>query len=137
MGYSTNEMLHMLDVVRYKEIIENLDRQAQNRRLSIEEDLTRDRAENVLTALRLKMVYAVYAGGLIETTKSFCRRRNNKVFKIEEIEEWRSLKDRPNTINYDPFIHLGGDKCDKEEAYCRHRLLFIPEEEAKRRRNNL
>lgn len=75
----------------------------------------RYQANNV--AAKLDMNYAVYEGGLIKTSRKFCRERNGKVFTRAEI-----LKFDPPTgkqPNYDPLVDLGGYN-------CRHHLNWIP-----------
>lgn len=73
----------------------------------------------------LKLNYAIYAGGEIKTTRTFCEDRAGKVFNRETIlswnnEEWQGKKD-----NNDILIDLGGYN-------CRHDLDWISYELAKR-----
>jgi hypothetical protein len=74
------------------------------------------------------MDYAVYSGGLITDSRSFCREHNNKVYSREEIADFGNWIDPktgevPSYISefpgYDPFTHLGGFN-------CRHSLNWIP-----------
>lgn len=70
----------------------------------------------------LGLVFAVYEGGEIETTREFCEARNGKVFHISEIENWSSLEwqGKPDT-GYNPIIDLGGYN-------CRHVLRWVSKE---------
>lgn len=89
---------------------------------------------------RLGMRYFIYTGGIIETSRKFCRDRNGRVFSTEEAnEQWPLSPDLPRTkaekesktlTDYVPLQ-------DRGRWLCRHRLLFIDEAEAKRRRADL
>lgn len=86
-------------------------------------------------AKRLDLKYFIYSGGLIETSRAFCRKRNNKVFSTDEAKEWHKDPTLPRTssgvvTDYIPLEDLGRWR-------CRHRLLYIPEQEARRRRPDL
>lgn len=76
-----------------------------------------DRTAAKITADKLNLGYAVYEGGLIETSRKFCKERNGKVFTREEIAEF----DPPTAKQpgYNPFTDLGG-------YGCRHHLNWIP-----------
>lgn len=74
--------------------------------------------------------HAVYEGGLIETSRDFCKERNRKVFTEEEIAAFSSLDWEGKNEPYDPFYDLGGYN-------CRHRLRWISEELAKQLRPDL
>ncbi len=60
--------------------------------------------------------FAIYEGGIIKTSRKFCKDRNGKVFHKTEIEKF----DPPTAkqANYNPFIDLGG-------YGCRHHLNWI------------
>lgn len=88
---------------------------------------------------RLGLKYAVYGGGLIETSRPFCEERNNKIFSVEEIETWGTSKDKLGGYEtkkdgyfkgkpdiYDPFTDCGGYN-------CRHTLNYVTLSEAARR----
>lgn len=78
-----------------------------------------DRTQSKIIADKLKMNrYAIYEGGLIKTSRPFCRERNGKVFTEEEISKFDPPTAKPP--NYNPFTDLGG-------YACRHHLNWIPE----------
>lgn len=92
-----------------------------------------DRQTNLEFAEALNLKYAVYAGGLIETSRPFCEVRNNKVFTTDEIKLFGTSKDKyggysdkkdgmfqgkPVNEVYDPFTQCGGYN-------CRHTLNYI------------
>lgn len=77
---------------------------------------------------RLGLVFAVYEGGEIETTRPFCEERNRKVFHESEIQKWIDLNwQGKNEQGYNPFIDLGGYN-------CRHKLRWISNELAEYQR---
>ena len=77
---------------------------------------------------RIGLVFAVYEGGEIETTREFCQERNRKVFHESEIQGWSELEwEGKNQIGYNPFIDLGGYN-------CRHKLRWISRELAEYQR---
>lgn len=76
-----------------------------------------DRATAEVYAVRLEMDYALYEGGLIKTSRKFCKERNGKVFTRDEINQFDpKVAKQPN---YNPFTDLGG-------YGCRHHLNWIP-----------
>lgn len=77
-----------------------------------------DRTVAKITADKIGMKYAIYEGGIIETSREFCRERNGKVFTVDEIAEF----DPPEAKqpDYNPFTDLGG-------YGCRHHLNYVPE----------
>jgi hypothetical protein len=90
-------------------------------------------------AKRLDLRYFIYSGGLIETSREFCRKRNNRVYTTDEAQEWESDPTLPRTkaekdsgvvTDYDPLV-------DRGRWNCRHRILYISEEEARMRRPDL
>lgn len=98
-----------------------------------------ERQYNVGLANYLGLRCFIYAGGLIETSRDFCIRRNNKVFTIWEAEEWKTADDllltneekrRGGPIDYVPMRDLGRWR-------CRHMINFITDEEAIRIRPQL
>jgi len=89
-----------------------------------------DREINNQFANRLKLKYFIYQGGLIENSREFCKKRNNKVFSVEETKEWSNDKDLPLTkaekesgkpIGYHPLIDCG-------RWNCRHTIRYISNE---------
>jgi hypothetical protein len=77
-----------------------------------------DRTQAKILGDKLKLKYAIYEGGLIKTSRDFCKKRNGKVFTTEEIAAFDPKEAKPP--NYDPFTDLGG-------YACRHHLNYIPE----------
>ncbi|MFZ1786699.1 MAG: hypothetical protein WAT92_00245 [Saprospiraceae bacterium] len=81
--------------------------------------------------VNLGLKYAIYQGGLIQTSREFCEERNNKCFSDDEIMSWEKLdwEGKPE-IGYNALIDCGGYN-------CRHRLDWISDELAKRMRPDL
>lgn len=77
-----------------------------------------DRTSSKIYADKLKLNYAIYEGGLIKTSRQFCKDRNGKVFSRAEIAEFDPHEARPP--GYNPFTDLGG-------YGCRHHLNWIPD----------
>lgn len=77
-----------------------------------------DRTQAKIFADKLGFKYAIYEGGLIETSREFCKERNGKVFTREEIEKFDPTEAKPP--NYNPFTDLGG-------YGCRHHLNWVPD----------
>jgi len=77
-----------------------------------------DRTQAKIFADKLGFQYAIYEGGLIETSREFCKKRNGKVFTREEIEKFNPTEAKPP--NYNPFTDLGG-------YGCRHHLNWVPD----------
>lgn len=76
-----------------------------------------DRATGKTYADDLKFECAIYEGGLIETSREFCKERNGKVFHISEIKKMKPEKAIP--ANYNPLFDMGG-------YACRHHWNWIP-----------
>lgn len=76
-----------------------------------------DRATAKSYADDLKFEFATYEGGIIKTSREFCKERNGKVFHKSEIIKFDPLKAKQP--NYNPFTDLGG-------YGCRHHLNWIP-----------
>jgi hypothetical protein len=98
-----------------------------------------DAVTNKEFAKRLDLKYFTYSGGLIETSRPFCIKRNNKVFAVWETEDWdrdptlpktKVEKDSGVVTDYVPLE-------DRGRWNCRHRILYIPQEEAYRLRPEL
>lgn len=66
----------------------------------------------------------IFQGGLMNTTRDFCRARNNRIFTRKEIEEWSGLSWQGKPKVYDPFLDVGG-------INCRHVLDALSDELAK------
>lgn len=67
---------------------------------------------------KLGYQFAIYAGGLIETSRKFCREHNGNVYHISEIKKFEPKEAVPP--NYEPIADLGG-------YGCRHSLNWIPD----------
>lgn len=76
-----------------------------------------DRSAADLYAQKLKMDFAIYEGGLIATSRAFCKEKNGKVFTREEIMKFNPTEAKQP--NYNPIRDLGG-------YGCRHHLNWIP-----------
>ncbi len=70
---------------------------------------------------KLGFKYAIYQGGLIETSRRFCIERNNKIFSEAEVNSWASLEFKGKPMAYNPIIDCGGYN-------CRHRLDWVSDE---------
>lgn len=100
-----------------------------------------DSITNAEFAKRLDLRYFIYSGGLIETSREFCRKRNNQVFTTEEANlEWPKDKTLPLTKAEREAGGIPAEYVPLEDRgrwNCRHRILYISEEEAIRRRPEL
>lgn len=76
-----------------------------------------DRATAEIYADKLGFEFFIYEGGLIETSRPFCKERNGKVFHKSEIAKFDPPTAKPP--GYNPFTDLGG-------YGCRHHLNGIP-----------
>lgn len=79
---------------------------------------------------KLKLKYAIYQGGIMNNTRSFCEERNGKVFSEKEIESWIDVDFPEKWDPYNPFTDCG---CYN----CRHRLDWISQELAERLRPDI
>lgn len=77
-----------------------------------------DRATAQTYANDLKFEFAIYEGGLIDTSRPFCKERNGQVFHISEILKFDPPTAKPP--NYDPLTDCGG-------YGCRHHYNWIPD----------
>lgn len=100
-----------------------------------------DRTASNEFAKRLGMRYFIYSGGLIETSRPFCRKRNNKVFTTEEAErDWPKDSTLPRTkaekeAGGPPADYIPLQDCGRWN--CRHRIMYIDEQAAMRMRPDL
>ena len=72
----------------------------------------------------LGLEWYLYTGGLIDTTRPFCKARNGKYYHKTEVEKWANLKwqgKMPNTDKKTIFLTRGGYN-------CQHSLLPVSEE---------
>lgn len=77
-----------------------------------------DRATGQIYAEKLGFNFYIYEGGLIKTSRAFCREKNGKVFHKSEIAAFDLTVAKPP--GYNPFTDLGG-------YGCRHHLNGIPD----------
>ena len=76
-----------------------------------------DRATAKTYADDLGFEFAIYEGGLIETSREFCKDHNGNVYHKSEIADFDpKVAKQPD---YNPFTDLGG-------YGCRHHLNWIP-----------
>ena len=75
-----------------------------------------DRATSDTIRADLGFVFAIYEGGLIETSRIFCEEHNGNVYHISEIKDFNPTEAKPP--NYNPITDLGG-------YGCRHHLNWI------------
>jgi hypothetical protein len=78
----------------------------------------------------LNLNYAIYQGGKMTTTRTFCIARNGKTYKREEIESWQQLEWQGKKEDHDVLIDAGGYN-------CRHYFDWISFELAKQLRPNI
>ena len=77
-----------------------------------------------LYADKLGLKHFIYNGGLIATSRKFCKKRNGEVFSNDEAELWKSdptLTAIDNMESYNWLIDRGGYN-------CRHTIDFIAKE---------
>lgn len=82
-----------------------------------------DAAVSELIAENLGLEWYLYTGGLIDTTRPFCKSRNGKYFHKTEVESWANLTwngKMPNTDSSTIFLTRGGYN-------CQHSLLPVSE----------
>ena len=99
-----------------------------------------DRASSDTYAQKLGLDTFIYAGGLIETSRPFCKKHNDKVFTVEEAEkQWPKDSALPRTkveresgtlVGYNPTVDMG-------RWNCRHRIRYIPRTLAEQLRPDL
>lgn len=103
-----------------------------------------DRISQDQFSTKLGFQAAIYTGGVIASSRPFCRERNGKVFLKKEIALFGSDKDKYGGYSnkasgafagkpksgYNPFADLGGYN-------CRHFLSYISNAEALRQRPDL
>lgn len=76
-----------------------------------------DRAAAKVYADKLGYDFAAYEGGLIKTSRKFCKEHNGKIYHRDEIRKFDPKVAKQD--NYNPFTDLGG-------YACRHHLNWIP-----------
>ena len=75
-----------------------------------------DRATSDVVRNDLGFEFAVYEGGIIESSRIFCEEHDGKIFHITEIKKFNPKEAKPP--NYNPITDLGG-------FGCRHHLNWI------------
>lgn len=87
-----------------------------------------DRTGSLVYANELELNHFYYSGGIILSSRSFCKSKNGKIFTRAEAERWKdsafitSMYDNIN--DYEPLIDMGG-------YGCRHRPDWVTIEVAK------
>jgi len=92
-----------------------------------------DRATNKEFATRLDLKFFIYSGGLIETSRKFCMKRDGKLFSTKEAERTfskdptlpRTVSERGSgaLIGYNAVIDMG-------RWNCRHLARYVSKEMA-------
>jgi hypothetical protein len=70
----------------------------------------------------LKLNYAIYAGGEIETTRDFCNERNGNVYNRETIEGWNELDWKGKIQDGNVLIDAGGYNCRHDYDWISYQL---------------
>ena len=81
-----------------------------------------DRATSDVIRNDLGFEFAIYEGGIIETSRIFCEEHDGKIYHISEIKKFNPKEAKPP--NYNPITDLGG-------YGCRHHLNWISKALAK------
>lgn len=83
-----------------------------------------DRAVTNTVAEQLGLEWYLYTGGLLDTTRPFCKARNGKYFRKKEVESWAGLGDwagrMAGTDEKTIFLTAGGYN-------CQHSILPVSE----------
>jgi len=92
-----------------------------------EEIAQMERIQNNFYAEELELNWFIYEGGLIETSRQFCIKRDGKLFNRSDASKWRfdpTLPQPETADTYQPLVELG-------RWNCRHSLRWITDEQAK------
>jgi hypothetical protein len=95
-----------------------------------------DRSESALMAKELNLKYFIYAGTVIDTSRTFCEKRAGEVFTVDEAQKWeddpwiKNAFKKGYITTYDPVQDLG-------LWGCRHIAKFISKEAAEKLRPDL
>lgn len=76
----------------------------------------------------LNLEWFVYTGGIIKTSRAFCRKRNGNVYNRAETSAWKNdpdLIDQKTKESYNPILERG-------RYNCRHFIMWVDEDTAKR-----
>lgn len=68
-----------------------------------------DRATSDVIRNDLGFVFAIYEGGLIETSRIFCEEHDGNIYHISEIKKFNPKEAKPP--NYNPITDAGGFSC--------------------------
>ena len=74
-----------------------------------------DRATSDVIRHDLGFEFAVYEGGIIESSRIFCEEHDGKIFHITEIKKFNPKEAKPP--NYNPFTDAGGYNCRHHYNY--------------------
>lgn len=77
----------------------------------------------------LGLEFYMYVGGIMDTTRSFCKERAGKFFHHKEIEGWASQEwagKRADTTESSIFVYAGGYQC--LHSIIPVSVIFVPEE---------
>ncbi|NVO33220.1 hypothetical protein [Hymenobacter lapidiphilus] len=89
-----------------------------------------DRVLQGMVAEQAGFTAFLYLGGLIKTSRPFCRARNGRVWLRNEIAAWKRLEFSGKPDPYEPMVQLGGYS-------CRHALNALPNDIAMQLRPEL
>lgn len=111
---------------------------------------------NMCLSVSFGFKYFIYQGGLIGDSRDFCVAHNNKVFSIEEAQQWsnwtpsqgefphgyiikqKDIYSVPSYLNYSgyyPLINLGGYSCRHMLGWIDDELAFEMRPELKNQKN--
>ncbi len=93
-----------------------------------EEVVQIERIQNNFYAAELELNWFIYEGGLIETSRQFCIKRNGRLFNRADAKTWRfdpTLPQPETSDTYKPLVELG-------RWNCRHSLRWITDEQAEK-----
>ena len=79
-------------------------------------------------AQKLGLSYFIYNGGLIKTSRSFCKKRNGEVFSTEEAEKWKddpTLTAIESKETYNWVIDRGGFNCRHTPDFIAQEIAFV------------
>lgn len=89
-----------------------------------------DRKTSEIYANDLGLEFAIYEGGLIETSRKFCIEHNGNVYHKSEIADFKPEKAIPP--NYNPFTDLGGYGCRHHLNWISNQMALLLRPEAKK-----
>lgn len=115
----------------YTELLSQLKIIESYRRLTDAEFSIESRITNYLDGKRLGLTHFHYSGMVYEKSCGFCRSRVGKLFTIDDLYTWSTSLEMSDISNYDPVIHLGGNKCFEGVDFCNHTFRFISNSLAK------